>query len=140
MKKFGIILIILISFISISSTAYAVRSRSRQSSTKSAVLPGSVYTTVKFRGDRKAIIINFSNINLANSITYTLSYTANGIDQGAQGTITPAGESSTTRELLFGTCSKNVCTYHYNIVGAKLEIRSKLKSGTTTLKSYRLKI
>jgi hypothetical protein len=140
MKKIQILMIILMSFMFVSGSVYAVRSRTRQSPTTKTVTTGSVYTTVKFRADRKAVIINFSNMNVANSITYTLSYTANGIDQGAQGTITPQGESSTTREVLFGTCSKNVCTYHYNIVNAKLEIRSKLKNGTTTLKTYRLKV
>jgi len=101
---------------------------------------GRVETSVKFRGDRRAIIINFAGLNNATSISYSLTYNTNGIPQGAIGTITKFSGSSDSRELLFGTCSKGVCRYHTGITDARLVITSKLKSGFTTRKSYRLKV
>ena len=101
---------------------------------------GRVTTSVRFRGDRRAIFINFAGLNNATSISYSLTYNTNGIPQGAIGTITKFSGSSDSRELLFGTCSKGVCRYHTGITDARLVITSKLKSGFTTRKSYRLKV
>ena len=101
---------------------------------------GRVVTSVKFRGDRRAVIINFTGLTNAKSVTYSLTYNSNGIAQGAMGTITKITTSSDARELLFGTCSHGVCRYHTGITDASLVITSKLKSGITTRKSYRLKV
>jgi hypothetical protein len=98
-----------------------------------------VRASVRFRSDRRGLLINFSGFNNIASVTYSLTYTANGIPQGVSGTITAetAGEQ---RELLFGTCSGGVCRYHTNITNAKLLIDSKLYSGTTIRKPYRIKV
>lgn len=84
--------------------------------------------------------MSLSGLNNASSVSYSLSYNANGIPQGVMGTIKPKSSKTETRELLFGTCSKNVCRYHTNISNAKLTITSKLKSGQTTRKTYNLKV
>ncbi len=117
-------------------------SRGSGSSSKSYVFTGvgRVVTSVRFRGDRKAIIINFSGLTNASSVNYSLSYESNGIPQGAMGTISNITTATDNRELLFGTCSGGVCRYHQNITNAKLVITSKLKSGHTTRKTYRLKV
>lgn len=99
-----------------------------------------VGTSVRFRHDRRAVIVSFSHLDLANSVTYVLTYLANGKSEGSQGMIRPAGEIATSREILFGTCSTNVCTYHINITNARLTITIALKSGKTVRRSYRLKI
>ena len=101
---------------------------------------GRVTTSVRFRGDRRAIIINFAGLNNATSVSYSLTYNSNGIPQGAVGTMTNIPGSSDSRELLFGTCSHGVCRYHTGLTDARLVITSKLKSGLTTRKSYRLKV
>lgn len=75
----------------------------------------------------------------ATSVSYQLTYTANGISQGVMGKIDPKLEPTAIRELLFGTCSAGVCTYHQNIQGMRLKIISKLKSGLTIIKPYRVK-
>lgn len=94
----------------------------------------------KLRGDRLALIVNLNNLGQASSVSYELTYEANGIPQGVRGTITPAGENSTQRELLFGTCSSNVCTYHQNIKNMKFTVASTLKSGGKIIKPFRVKV
>ena len=101
-----------------------------------------VASSVKFRADRRAIIITLSDLAKASQISYTLTYTGSGVPQGASGTIKPAGESSVTRELVFGTCSAGVCRYHTGIYNARLVITTYLKSGAYRKihKAYRIKV
>jgi hypothetical protein len=101
---------------------------------------GRVGSSVKFNGSRNGVIIYFSGLTNASSVTYSLSYTSNGISQGAMGTISNITTATDSRDLLFGTCSGGTCRYHQNITNAKLVITSKLKSGSTTRKTYKLKI
>lgn len=93
----------------------------------------------KLRGDRKALIVNFANLQNATSVSYLLTYRTNIQDEGAMGSL-PIGSSSNTTELLFGTCSKNVCRYHIGIKDAKLEISYTSKAGKKYLKRYRIKV
>ncbi|MCJ7786822.1 hypothetical protein MUP06_01220 [Patescibacteria group bacterium] len=121
--------------------AKARTSRGSTSDSRSYVSTGGrVVTSVKFRGDRRAIIVYFSGLNNAISVNYSLTYNSNGIPQGAIGTMTNISGASDSRELLFGTCSHGVCRYHTGITEARLVITSKLKSGLTTRKSYKLKV
>lgn len=99
-----------------------------------------VGTSVRLHPDRRAVIVSFSHLDLANSVTYVLTYLAGGKSEGSQGMIRPAGEIATSREILFGTCSTNVCTYHSSITNARLTITIALKSGKTLRRSYRIKI
>ena len=101
---------------------------------------GRVGVSVKFRGDRHAILVNFSNLTAAKSVSYTLSYQTNGKNEGVAGTIRPQGTGAMQRELLFGTCSSGVCRYHSNITNAKLEVTSTLNSGQKVIKRFRLKV
>jgi len=121
--------------------AKARTSRGTTGSSRSYISTGGrVVTSAKFRGDRRAVIINFTGLTNAKSVTYSLTYSSNGIPQGAMGTITNIAGSVDSRELLFGTCSHGVCRYHTGITDGRLVITSKLKSGLTTRKSYGLKV
>lgn len=150
MKKIGIISIAsLLLIISIPSIVQAKRvlphakpatgTSSSAAKAKTTSSSKGVGTSVKFRGDRRAIVINFSNLAIASSVNYTLSYESRGIPQGAGGTIQHAGDS-TSRELLFGTCSHGVCRYDTGIVNAKLVITTTLLNGKKVVKSYKLKV
>jgi len=97
-----------------------------------------VNAQIRFRPDRLGLLINFSNFTYLESGRYQLIYESNGVTQGAGGTIIP-GETS-TKELLFGTCSGGVCNWHENISNARLSIYSTLKNGVTILKPYRIKV
>lgn len=96
--------------------------------------------SVRFRSDRQALNINFYNLNTASATSYELTYQGNGLDQGVVGTINTTESASANRLLLFGTCSKNVCTYHKNIQNMQLTITSKLNSGKTLIKRYKIKV
>lgn len=99
-----------------------------------------VTTSVKFRDDRKAIIVNFTNLSVASSVSYILSYNTRGTQQAAGGSITLPTSEPVTRELLFGTCSKGVCRYDTGITNAKFVVTTVLKSGLKVIKTFKLKI
>lgn len=96
--------------------------------------------SVKFRSDRKAIILTVYSMQTANSGAYELTYNGNGIDQGVVGAFLPSEGSTISRTLLFGTCSKAVCTYHQNINNTQLKLTFKLKNGQTLIKRYKIKV
>ncbi len=108
--------------------------------TRLTTTTSSVGTSVRLRSDRRAVIVTFSHLNLAESVTYVLVYESKGKSEGSQGSIRPAGEIATSRELLFGTCSSGVCTYHTNIRNARLTVIVKLKNAKTIRKSYRIRV
>jgi hypothetical protein len=141
-KKLAISFLIIVFFLLLPQSALALKIRSSRgaSSTRVYSTAGRVGSSVKFNGGRNGVIISFSGLSNAKSVTYTLSYNTNGIAQGAMGTISNITTSTDTRELLFGTCSGGVCRYHQNITNAKLVITSKLNSGYTTRKTYKIRI
>lgn len=96
--------------------------------------------SVKLRKDHLAINVNFYYLNTANSVSYELTYLGNDNEQGVFGSVLPKEGSSTSRLLLFGTCSKNVCRYHQNIQNMQFKITAKLKSGKTLIKKYKVKV
>ena len=98
-----------------------------------------IAVTPKLRSDRQALIIYFGNLQNAESVSYMLIYQTNGQQEGAGGSVKPS-EGSASRELLFGTCSKNVCRYHPNITNMKLEVTAGLKSGKKLIKRYKIRI
>lgn len=108
----------------------------------STVVSGGSRLVIKprLRSDRRALIVNFSNLGVVSSFSYELIYTSSSIPQGVAGTITPRGEESTQRELLFGTCSRNVCRYHTGISGMKFVVTSTLKSGIKVRKTFRVRV
>jgi len=125
-KKILLLLLLFFGFFLATSPVYAVVNRPTFS--------------VKIRSDRRALNVYFYNQQYAKSITYELTYTGNSIDQGVVGSIYKNEGSSAYRLLLFGTCSKKVCTYHRNIKNTQLIIRSKLLNGQTLIKKYTIKI
>lgn len=98
-----------------------------------------VNISVKFRADRRAIVATFSNLNIASSVSYQLTYTARGVPQGAGGTVS-TGDDPTTRTLLFGTCSGGVCRYDTGITGARFQVTTTLPNGLKIVKPFRLRV
>lgn len=120
--------------------AYAARKRMpkvRSRGTVGTVSQG-VRARVRFRPDRQALLINFSNFDNLQSGSYELTYSSEDIPQGAGGSII-LGDTD-TKTLLFGTCSAGVCVYHTNITQARLKIISILKSGLKVIKPYRIRV
>lgn len=114
----------------------------RRPAVKSApqVYSRGVASKVKFRADKKAINITFSNLVIAKSIAYALTYSNNDKQEAVIGSVQTSEGDGAVRELLFGTCSSGVCTYHTNITKAKLVITTTLKNGKKVVKPYRIKV
>lgn len=111
----------------------------QKSAAKNVVGTGiSVYP--QLRSDRRALTLNFTNLQNAISVSYLLTYKTSTQDEGAMGSLPLGGSSSSTNELLFGTCSKNVCRYHTGIKDAKLEISYTSKAGKKYLRRYKIKV
>lgn len=113
-----------------------------KSSSKTAVKKSQgsgISVAPKLRRDRQALIVNFGNLQNTQSVSYMLVYKTNGQEEGAGGSIKPSGGNA-TRELLFGTCSKNVCRYHPNITNMSFEVTAQLTSGKKLIKRYKIKI
>lgn len=107
---------------------------------KTTYVASGLVVSAKLRGDRQALFVYFSNLNKVTSVTYTLMYQTNGKDEGVSGTMDATGGNSTSRELLFGTCSSGVCRYHQNLSNMKLEVTSTLTSGKQTIKRFRIRV
>ncbi len=123
-----------------SSPVQAAKVRIRSPKTvRTKTTLGISYSSVRLSRPTHSIIVNFLNLTGLNRIEYSLSYIANGIPQGVVGSL-PGGGGNQSRDLYFGTCSRGVCTAHYNIRNAALVVTARLKNGATYTKRYRLKI
>ena len=146
MKKLFPVFLTLIVFLALPTPAFAKRliPRLQKTTTTSTTARTTsttkgVTTSVKFRADRRAIVVNFQNLSIAKSVSYTLSYNSRGTTQGAGGAISTA-ENNQTREIIFGTCSHGVCRYDSGITNAKFAVTTTLTNGKKIVKTFRLKI
>jgi hypothetical protein len=95
----------------------------------------------KLRADRRALIVNFTNLQNATAVSYSLVYKqGNGQQEGAGGALNLTGQTTDKVELLFGTCSGGVCRYHTGIKDAKLEVSYTSKTGKKYIKKFRVKL
>lgn len=100
----------------------------------------SIGVSPRLRADKKAVIVYFSNLKNAKSVAYQLTYKTSSQDEGAMGGINIAGKSNTSQEILFGTCSKNVCRYHAGVSDVALQVSYTSVNGKKYLKKYKIKI
>lgn len=142
MSKFLVLFFLSLSVTSLFSHVYAAKPRIRKPVAKiaAASTTSAGYSKAKLSRATNSVVITFINLSSVEKITYTLSYSANGVEQGAMGSLVPNGTTTDSRDLYFGTCSHGVCTPHRNITGATLTIETKRKSGTTNVKRYKIKI
>jgi hypothetical protein len=135
--------LLLVSFTSVFFPVFAAKKfipKTKTTYTKSVSRSSSsIPLSVKYRGDKLGIYFTFLNFNGIESADYSFTYTGNGIAQGAGGTVRTSNNPTSQRELLFGTCSSGVCTYHHNLTNAKLVFTLHYTNGTTATKSYRIK-
>lgn len=96
-------------------------------------------SNLKLRGDKLALLVQLTNLTGAQSINYILTYNSTQAPQGVQGSLDPA-IGSTQKELVFGTCSGAVCTYHTGLTDMRFQLTVGLKSGKTLTRKYQIKI
>ena len=143
MKLRIFLLILLICFVWVGfqpNSVLAARQRARKPNLggSAAYAARGVGVSVRLRPDRLGLVLSFSNFDNIESGTYELVYNSNGVTQGAGGMIILGDTSS--KELLFATCSHGVCRFHEGITDARLSIVSKLKGGQTVLKPFRIRV
>lgn len=114
--------------------------RFRPSAKTNVTVVNKLVVKAKLRSDRKALIVNFYNLNKVNGVFYSFTYQTNGIEQGVNGSLDSSQGDSLIRELLFGTCSSGVCRYHGGLSNMRLEVTSDLPSGKRVVKRFRVKI
>lgn len=141
MKRCFILLITLLSFFIFTKDAEArLLPQARGVQTTITTKSGTgISVFPRLRVDRKALVVNFANLQNATAVSYTLTYKTAVQDEGAIGSLALGG-SSATQELLFGTCSRNVCRYHTGIKNAKLEVSYTTKSGKKYLKRFKIRV
>lgn len=100
---------------------------------------GGVPAKVSYRADKKALNFHFTSFSGISSVSYVFSYDTNGITQGAAGSVSSANSPGQSRELLFGTCSTAVCTYHSGLKNAKLTFTANYSNGRKASKVFRIK-
>jgi len=144
MKKISIsILLLLIAFFTVYKNIYAKRLLPRaayfQQAATGAKTRG-ITTLVSFRPDRLAIEVTFSNLSIASSVSYYLTYFSNGQEQAVMGSLDTTLSDPQQRELLFGTCSHGVCRYDTGITNAHFVVTTTLKNGAKIVHGFRLKV
>lgn len=93
------------------------------------------------RYDKKAVILTISQIPPeTTSIDYELSYeTGERLPRGVLGTIHLEGEDDVKREILLGTCSRNVCVYDTGVEKISLVLKFNSPEGSSQFqKDYEL--
>lgn len=138
MNRILILLLVSLSLLAVPSV-FASKPRVRSTVTKT-IATTSGYSKARLSRNTNSVVVTFVNLSNVKSISYTLSYTAGGTQQGAMGNISPSAAATETRDLYFGTCSHGVCTPHRNISGATLTIQTSLKNGKVNTKIYRIKV
>lgn len=81
------------------------------------------------RADKREVTLEIKNIKNADSVEYELSYLSKGLSRGVVGTIQLKGETSVSRKILLGTCSRNVCKYDEGITDGQLTLRLRSSEG-----------
>lgn len=117
----------------------AKKSTSTQRSSKVSTTTG-ITVWPKLRSDRKSLTVSFGNLQNATEVSYSLTYSTDGRQEGVEGALSLGGSSSASRELLFGTCSKSVCRYHNNISNMKLEVSYASTAGKKYIKRFKIKV
>ena len=86
------------------------------------ISPEELGLTLKARSDKKAVIMEVTRLDGITMIDYELSYLAKGdIPRGVIGSIqVKSSDKKISRELLLGTCSRNVCKYDEGVTSVKL--------------------
>lgn len=151
MKKIFLSLVVLSIFVFTSQAEAKVLPQTSKGAVKSVGLKSggstiSVYP--RLRADRRALLVNFSNLQNALAVSYMLIYKQSlpaGAgktafqEEAASGALNLGGATS-VNELLFGTCSGNVCKYHSGIRDARLEVSYTSKNGKKYLKKFKIKV
>lgn len=87
------------------------------------------YVTLTPRSDGRELTLEISRIKKAQTIEYELVYLSAGLSRGVIGSIDVNGETTISRKLLLGTCSRDVCKYDEEVTEGTLTLRFRAPDG-----------
>ena len=87
------------------------------------------YVILVPRTDGREFTLEISRIKNAKTIEYELVYFSNNLSRGAIGSIDVDNQTSISRKLLLGTCSRDVCKYDENVTEGSLTLRFRSPDG-----------
>lgn len=91
------------------------------------------------RPDGKELTLKIENIKNIKTIEYELVYLTEGVQRGVIGSVAlKEEEESVNRDLLLGTCSRNVCRYDENVTGGTLTITFRGEKTYKFIKDFKL--
>jgi len=88
------------------------------------------FVTLTPRNDGREFTMEISRIKNIDTVEYELVYLSQGLSRGVIGSIDLNGQTSISRKLLLGTCSRNVCKYDEGIEEGTLTLRFRGAAGT----------
>lgn len=88
------------------------------------------YVTLTPRADGHELKLEIINIKDTNTVEYELVYLAGDVSRGVIGSVDLGGKNSLSRDLLLGSCSKNVCKYDEGVTEGTLTLRFRGVGGT----------
>lgn len=138
-KIIEVVLIVLFLSILSASTTFAAKKFIPKKTTVRYTASSGIPAIVRYQPNHLGLNLSFSNFSGLENVSYSFTYNTNGVAQGVGGTVTANNNPTETRELLFGTCSRGACRYHYNLSDARLVLSAKYVNGRTATKSYRIK-
>lgn len=138
-KIISVIFVVFLLLVLSKPSAFAAKKFVQKKSTIKYTAVSGIPAVVSYRPDRLGLNLSFRNFAGLGSVSYSFTYNTNGMSQGIGGTVTANNSPTVARELLFGTCSRGACRYHYNLSDARLVLTAKYMNGRTSSKSYRIK-
>jgi len=88
------------------------------------------YVSLVPRADGRELKLTISRIKNAQTIEYELVYLSAGLSRGVIGNVKLAADQTTiSRDLLLGSCSKNVCKYDEDVTEGTLTLRFRSPEG-----------
>ncbi|MFZ5366451.1 MAG: hypothetical protein ACOZBZ_04170 [Patescibacteria group bacterium] len=88
------------------------------------------YVTLTPRTDGHELKLEIENLKNVQTVDYELVYLAGDVSRGVIGSVDLEGENSLSRDLLLGSCSKNVCKYDEGVSEGTLTLRFRGLAGT----------
>lgn len=75
------------------------------------------------RPDGRELTLSIENLKNIKTVEYELVYLTEGVQRGVIGSVSlKQGETSLSRNLLLGTCSRGVCRYDKDVTGGTLTV------------------
>lgn len=95
--------------------------------------------SLNLRADEKAVIMKITNLSGIASFEYEMEYMAEVVESGktvevprgvvSSPVVVKSGEKQISKEILLGTCSKNVCKYDKVVSEIKLVMKVEFENG-----------